>query len=47
MLSEGDPARAGKAVEEHMAGSYVRLRRLELPSDSGGDVEASASGPVR
>ncbi|MFD6444356.1 hypothetical protein ACFWEJ_04600 [Promicromonospora sp. NPDC060204] len=29
----GDPARARKAVEEHMAGSYVRLRRLELPSD--------------
>ncbi len=40
VLSEGDPARARKAVEEHMAGSYVRLRQLELPSDSDGGVEA-------
>ena len=40
VLSEGDPARARTAVEEHMAGSYVRLRKLELPSDASGRVEA-------
>ena len=32
VLSEGDPARARTAVEEHMAGSYARLSQLELPS---------------
>lgn len=40
VLSEGDPARARTAVEEHMAGSYMRLSQLKLPSDAGGSVEA-------
>lgn len=35
VFSERDPARARTAVEEHMAGSYSRLRQLELPPDVG------------
>ena len=36
VLSEGDLARARKAVEEPVAGFDVRLRQLELPSDQDG-----------